>query len=79
MGAGSPQRLRAIRDYRVANSTHVIEFASGLLPVLADGAAAFLVVGLGVLVMRAIAGPVDRDELNTENTENTERGSRGMR
>ena len=52
-----------IRDYHVATTTHVIEFSDGLAPWVADGAAAVAVVALAVSVMRALAGPADRDAL----------------
>lgn len=55
--------LFPIRDYRVAATTHVIEFADGFAPWVADGVAALAVATLAVTVMRVLAGPADGDEL----------------
>jgi hypothetical protein len=55
--------LFPIRDFRVATTTHVIEFGEGFMPFVADGIAAVAVVALAVLVMRAIAGPAGSDDL----------------
>ena len=55
--------LFPIRDFRVATTTHVIEFSHGFAPWAADGAAAVAVVALAVAVMWVIVGPADGDAL----------------
>ena len=55
--------LFPIRDYHAATTTHLIEFSDGFAPWVADGAAAVLVVGLAVTVMRILVGPADGDAL----------------
>ena len=55
--------LFPLRDYRVATTTHVIEFSAGFAPWLADGAAAVAVVALALAVMRFLVGPAESDAL----------------
>ena len=55
--------LFPMRDYRVATPTHVIEFAGGMCPWIADSAAAVVVFAVGVAVMQVLAGPAPSDAL----------------
>jgi hypothetical protein len=60
---GASAILFPIRDYRVAATTELIEFADGVAPFVADGAAAVAVVGISLVVMRVGAGPAQADPL----------------